>query len=229
MIPGRVSRMSLVLLLSSSAFAGSVDGYDAKILESVLKGRKIVVAAGCPEEPRLNEGITNVFEKNFGGVPEDDSAFRAKVTSAFLAGLAKTGGSRLEFDSTACRMGASSKVVEDVDGHSAMIDGRRASAGKAYLALGFFHYESPEEWEKFLDRPGKLVPGPGLQKVGARLSFGIYDPQERLLVYHNTARTTASDDIPLLKVRLLGPEHWEESARRLGEKIGKVLAKLPGK
>lgn len=227
MIPCRNSRLSLIFLMVSSGFAGSIDGYDSKTIADVLKGRKIVVAAGCPEEPRLDEDITNVFEKNFGGVPEDDSAFRAKVTAAFVAGLAKTGGARLEFDSTACRTGPSSKMVQDLEGRSAMIDGRRSAGGRAYLALGIFLFESPASWEKHLADPMKPLDGARLQTVGARVSYGVYDPGERILVYHGTERATASDDF--LVVRIIGPEHWEQAARELGEKIGRKLAKLPGK
>jgi len=222
----------MVALLASVVMAGSIDGYDAKTIEVALKGRKIVVPAGCLEEPRLNEGIGKIFAEQFPGVAEDDSGFRARVTKSFFAGLVKTGGSRIELDSQACRTGPRSKLVADLDGHSAMLDGGRIAAGKAQLALGIFQYESPEEWEKDLTTRPSATPWMGSQgrdkrAIGARVSYGVYDPQERLLVYYGTEKVQAIDD--LIVVKVITPEHWEKAAFRVGEKIGSRLSKLPGK
>lgn len=223
---------AMVVLLVSVVVAGSIDGYDAKTIEVALKGRKIVVPAGCLEEPRLNEGIGKIFAEQFPGVAEDDSGFRARVTKSFLEGLVKAGGARVELDSQACRTGPRSKLVADLDGHSAMLDGGRIVSGKAHLALGIFQYESPEEWEENLTSMSSTKPwqkklGSDRRGIGARVSYGVYDPQERLLVYYGTEKVQAIDD--LIVVKLITPEHWEKAAFRVGEKIGARLAKLPGK
>lgn len=215
------------LLLVAPGHAGKIDGYDSKTIETALEGRKIVVQVGCLEEPRLNEGIMNIFEKHYPGRSEDDSTFRAAVTKAFFAGLAKKAGARIEFDSLACRTGSTSKVVADLDGHNAMLDGSRISGSKAYLALGFFLYESPSSWERHVFDDPKYPTGAHDQSIGARMSYGIYDTQERLLVYYATEKVTAVDDLILIK--FITPEHWERAATRLGEKIGAKIAKLPGK
>jgi hypothetical protein len=218
---------ALVLGIHRGALAGSMNGYDTKTIEAALKGKKIVVPGGCPEEPRLNEGIGKLFAYHFPGVPEDDSGFRARVTKSFLAGLAKTGGSRIEIDSQACRTGPRSKLVTDIDGHSAMLDGGRISNTKAYLALGMFLYESPEEWEKYVTLSPREGPGQDNRAIGVRLSYGVYDTQERLLVYYDTEKVRAVDD--LLVIKIITPEHWEKAAFKVGEKIGSRLSKLPGK
>lgn len=232
MTPRRlVLLLAAVLVATPRTHAGKIDGYDAKTIETALEGRKIVVQTGCLEEPRLNEGIAPIYAKHYPGVSEDDSAFRSRVTKAFYAGLAKKAGSRIEFDSTACRTGAKSKMVADLDGHSAMIDGSRVVGTKAYLALGMFLFESPSYWEQELARSSSpmmnSVTGANVMSIGARMSFGIYDTQERLLVYFGTAKAAAIDDLILIKI--ISPEHWEQSAAKLGEKIGAKIAKLPGK
>lgn len=223
------TRVGFAVLLAVVAVcrAKSFDGYDAAVIEKALEGRKIVVPTGCPEEPRLDEGIAHVFAKNFPGITDEDSMFRARITAAFRAGLAKTAGGRIEFDSASCRTGSKSKLVADEEGHSAMVDGGHLVGSKAHLALGFLLYESPAAWEKYVANPNTPPTGTSTESVGARVSFGVYDPQERLLVYYGTEKATAADDY--LVLRVIGPEHWEKAAFALGSKIGKILAKLPGK
>lgn len=218
-------------LLPIASFAGTIDGYDADAIKTALKGKKIVVQSGCLEEPRQNEAIAKLFEDEFSGISEDDSAFRRTVTKAFLEGLAKKAGKRIEFDTTACRTGAKSKMVADLDGHDAMVDGSRIVGTKAYLALGIFLYESPSFWEQEFARKAPigvaLAAGAQELSVGARLSFGIYDPQERLLVYYGSAKAAAMDGYSVMGI--VKPEHWEIAARKLGEKIGATIAGLPGR
>lgn len=231
-VPGVLVALAMVVCLTSAASAGSINGYDTKTIEVALKGKKIVVPAGCLEEPRLNEGIGKIYAYQFPDTPEDDSGFRVRVTKSFLAGLIKAGGSRIELDSQACRTGPRSKLVADLDGHSAMLDGGRINGGKAYLALGIFLYESPDEWEKHLTTNPSAFPlggsfGKDNRAIGARLSYGVYDPQERVLVYYDTEKVRAIDE--LIVVKIITPEHWEKAAFKVGEKIGSRLAKLPGK
>lgn len=219
--------LALAGLLPVASFARTIDGYDADAIKTALKGKKIVIQNGCLEEPRLRDDIAKTYASHFPGIPEDDSAFRSKVTKAFYEGLAKKARDRIEFDSTACRTGAKSKMVTDIDGHSAMLDGGRINGSKAYLALGIFHFESPSYVEQELARRTSDGMGTTPFAIYARIPFGIYDTQERLLVYYGDVKAAAVDDYIVIK--LVTREHWEASARKLGEQIGAIIAKLPGK
>ncbi|MCB9495503.1 MAG: hypothetical protein H6686_01265 [Fibrobacteria bacterium] len=223
--------LAILALLASSpsrSLAGKIRGYDKQTIATVLTGKQIVVPAGCPEEPRLDETDGKIFARHFPGVSEEDSAFRGRVTRSFRAGLAKAAGKRLVFDSLACRTGDASKLVTDLGGKAAMLDGSRVTTDGVYLALGIFHFEGPTATEEMANsaKPA-LMGGQRDHSLGARLDFGIYDPLERILVYHDSKKVAAADNY--LVVEEITPENWEDAAFKLGTEIGKVLMKLPGK
>lgn len=209
----------LTFLSSTSARAWTIDGYDAKSIRGALSGRKIVVPAGCAEEPRLEPANADAFRQHFPDLDGSSPAFRTRVSKAFREGLAKAARGRVELDTAACASGAASTLVQDAQGHGASIDGSRVESGKAYFAYNGLLFDPPAGADS--SRCPQL-----------RLDFGIYDPQEHHLVYY-ASRNACFDDF---RSRMPGSDpaarnqaQWEKVARHLGERIGAALATMPGR
>ena len=218
-------RPLLAILAAAAApvLCGSYRGFDAEAIARLVEGRRLVLQCGCPETPRLDQGSAPVYAMQTGGASESDTAFRARVTRAFLDGLARASMGRVAFDSSACRTGPASRLIAGPRGHALLVDSSRLHDGDPILALGLFQFRRAIQTER--GRASLAIAPGGDPGLVASMPFGIYDPATRDFVYadHEEANGVAPN------ATVLRPEIWENAARRLGEEIGEDLARLPGR